>query len=66
MDTNLHLTVVNPDDSLNVDRLVDGRRHAIRWVHVVGGLGAAWRAVRLRWWDDASYAAYQGDIDDEG
>jgi hypothetical protein len=68
MDNKLHLTVINPDDSLNCDltAIVDHRRQEVRWVHVVDGLGAAWRAVNLKWWDDASYAAYQArDIGDE-
>lgn len=66
---NIHLTVINPDDSTNYDRLVDFRRNDVRWISVVGGYGAAFRVVPLRWWDDASYAAYQSrdicDGDDE-
>ena len=61
MDNSLHLTVINPDGSFNCDLVADHRTD-VRWV---GEGYVAWQAVRLRWWDDASYIAYQaGDIDD--
>ena len=61
MDNNLHLTVINPDGSFNCDLIADHRTD-VRWV----GKGyVAWRAVRLLWWDDASYIDYQcRDIED--
>lgn len=64
MDNNLHLAVIQTDGSFNIDRLVNWERNEARWL-VLGGQLVAWQAVPLRWWDDASYIAYQcGDIED--
>ena len=55
---NIHLTVINPDDSTNYDRVIDRQRNDIRWISVVGGYGAAFRVVPLQ-------SRYVDDGDDE-
>lgn len=67
MDNNLHLMVFHDDGTSNIDRAhVNWERNEAHWVHAPSGAQfIAWRLVRLLWWDDQSYIAYQcGDIDD--
>lgn len=49
-----HLLVIQPDGSRNVE-MYNPRRHDFVW----NADFTAFRAVQLRWWDDASYIAYQ-------
>lgn len=61
----LHLTVLQSNPSPDSDPtqavvLYDSLRHEFVWNNDF----SAFRAVRLKWWDDASYIAYQASDND--
>ena len=57
----LHLAVIQPNanperEPTQASRLFNPVRHDFSWNKDF----TAFRPLALRWWDDASYAAYQG------
>ena len=60
----LHLVVFQPNakegsEPTQASRLYSSRTHDFAWNDTF----TAFHALRLKWWDDASYAAYQGSDD---
>ena len=63
-----HLTVLKDDVSGDVDPVANVGQYNLRRVEIRWNADqTAFCPVALRWWDDASYIAYQCDCgDDEG
>jgi len=56
----LHLLVIQNDDTLNVE-LWNPKRYDFVWNNDF----TAFKPVKLLWWDNSSYIAYQCDMEGE-
>lgn len=56
----VHLNVIQKDGTSNVVALANPHRQDVRW----NADYTAFQVRDLRWWDDASYIAYQADCEE--